>query len=229
MNVPLVLRSVCVLVGVFAAAAGLPQDLPALPPSHDATFWGRANEPYSLKLTTTSTGVDGITASRKHSSERNVCRDSEGRVRTETFYDNGQPMAVFIQDPVRNTDTFMRIAGKTVSTWDVPRPGILPHGRGWTVERLPARVIDGIATEGFRFTRTIPASPDRKRPPDTIVVEDWLSNRLGVVLEQTIESHRTGTTTEIVSDFKQVEPDPTLFTVPSDYTFPPAGQSTQRQ
>lgn len=229
MNVPLVLRSASVLVCVLSATAGLSQALPAIPPSHDPAFWGRANEPYTLKLTTTTTGVDGITAPQKHSSEANVYRDAEGRVRTETFYDSGQPMAVIIEDPVKNTYTSMMVVGKTVSVFDLSRLGIPPSsGRGWTVERLPARVIDGISAEGVRFTRTIPASADGKRPPDTIIEEDWISNKLGVVLEQKIENQRTGTITKTVSDFKQVEPDPTLFIVPNDYTFPQAGTPAQR-
>jgi hypothetical protein len=228
MNVPLVLRSASVLVCVLSATAGLSQALPAIPPSHDPAFWGRANQPYTLKLTTTTTGVDGITAPQKHSSEANVYRDAEGRVRTETFYDSGQPMAVIIEDPVKNTYTSMMVVGKTVSVFDLSRLGIPPSGRGWTVERLPSRVIDGISAEGVRFTRTIPAPAGGNGSPDMIVEEDWISNRLGVVLEQKIENRRTGTITKTASDFKQVEPDPALFTVPSDYTLPQAGTQARR-
>ena len=217
MNTSLTLRSACVFVGVLAAISGSSQDLPVLPPNLDATFWGRANEPYILKITRITAGIDGVTAPQKRSSEMNVYRDSKGRVCTESFYDSGRPMAVSIRDPIKNTFTFMMVVGKTVSTVDLPRTGPPPAGKGWEVERLPSRVIDGISAEGVRFTRTIHQAPDGS---DTIVEEDWLSNKLGVVLERKIQSQRTGTTTDTISSFKQTEPDPALFTVPSDYSPP---------
>jgi len=229
MKTSLALRSACVLVGVLAAISGSSQDLPVLPPSLDTTFWGRANEPYILKITRTTTDLDGVTAPQKRSSERNVSRDSEGRVRTESFYDNGRPMAVSIRDPIKYTFTYMKVVGKTVSTMDLPRVGAPPPGKGWEVERLPSRVIDGIPAEGVRFTRTIHQAPDGSAITDTIVEEDWLSNKLGVVLEQKIQSQRTGTTTDTVSSFKQTEPDPALFTVPSDYSSPESVKPTPPQ
>lgn len=218
MKTSLALRSACVLVGVLAGISGSSQDVPALPPSLDTTFWGRANEPYILKITRITAGTDGTTAPQKRSSERNVYRDSEGRVRTESFYDSGQPMAVSIRDPIKNTFTFMQVVGKTVSTVDLPRIGPPPPGKGWEVERLPSRVIDGISADGVRFTRTIHQAPDGSAITDTIVEEDWLSNKLGVVLERKVQSQRIGTTTDTISSFKQAEPDPALFTVPGDYS-----------
>jgi len=158
----------------------------------------------------------------------NVYRDSKGRVRTEAFYGNGQPMAVYIQDPIKNTWTFMKVVGKTVYVMDLPRHDVPPHGKGWIVEPLPSRVIDGIPADGARYTRTIPASDDGNKPVETIVEEDWLSSKLGVVLQRTVQSERIGKTTDTVSDFKQVEPDPTLFTVPSDYNPPPQAHPVSR-
>jgi hypothetical protein len=228
MNTPLIFRSISVLVCFSAATSGLSQNLPAIPPSLDATFWGRANEPYILKLTHTSTSADGSGVLRKISQQVTVYRDSEGRVRTETFYDNGQPMAVSIRDPIKNTFTFMKVVGKTVSVMDLPRIGVPPPGKGWVAEQLPARVIDGISAEGIRFTRSIPASADGSRPADTIIEEDWLSTKLGIVLERTDKSQRTGTTTDTVSDFKQAEPDSVLFTVPGDYS-PPQGDKPEQR
>jgi hypothetical protein len=56
-----------------------------------------------------------------------------------------------------------------------------------------------------------------ERAADTFIEDEWISNELDVVLERKIQSQLTGTTTETVSHFEQVEPDPTLFTVPTDY------------
>jgi hypothetical protein len=223
MSVSFILRCASILVCTLAATANPSQDLPAIPPSLDPTFWGQPNKPYTLKLTQTSTSFSGSNAPQTHVSEVNVCRDSAGRVRTESFYDSGLPMAVSVRDPDKNTMTQMMVVGKTVSVISIPRPMIPSPGRGWTVERLASRVIDGFPAEGLRFTRTIPANANGNDAPDTVIDEEWISNNLGVVLEQKTESQRTGTNTKKVSQLKQVEPDPTLFTVPSDYSVRQAG------
>jgi hypothetical protein len=224
MKLPFVLLSVCALV----STVGLSQDLPAIPPSLDPTFWGRANEPYALKLTQTSTTVSG-NAPQTRVSEMNVYRDSAGRVRTETFYDSGKPMAVSLRDPAKNTMTNMMIVSKSASVISLPRPVIPAPGEGWTVERLPSRVIDGIPVDGLRFTRTVPATAAGNGAPYTLIDEEWISSKLGVVLEQKTENQRTGTATKIVSQFKQAEPDPTLFSIPGDYSVQQSGPPAQRQ
>jgi hypothetical protein len=228
MNVSFILRCASVLVYALAATVGLSQDVPSIPPSADPTFWGQPNKPYTLKLTQTSIGVSGSNTPQTHVSEVNVCRDSAGRVRTESFYDSGLPMAVSVRDPNKNTMTQMMVVGKTFFVISVPRPMNPPPGRGWTVERLAARVIDGFPVEGLRFTRTIPANANGNDAPDSVIDEEWLSNNLGVVLEEKTESQRIGTTTKKVSQLKQVEPDPTLFTVPSDYSVRQAEPPAQR-
>lgn len=137
-------------------------------------------------------------------------------MRTESFYDSGSPMSVTIRDPVKNTFTQMMIVTKQAWVLSTP-PVVTPPVGVWAVERLPSRVIEGIPTEGFRFTRTVPASADGKRAADTQIEEEWISNELSVVLERKTQSQRVGTRTETVSNFKQVEPDPTLFRIPSEY------------
>jgi hypothetical protein len=228
MNISSVLRSIAAIVCLSLSIAGFSQDPPAVPPSHDPAFWGKANQPYTLKITHTSTSTDGNGMMRTRRQVLNVYRDSKGRVRTEAFYDNGQPMAVYIQDPIANTLTFMKVVGKTVYVTDLPRHGAPPPGKGWITEPLSSRVIDGISVDGVRYTRNVPVSDDGNGPIETIVEEDWLSSKLGVVLQQTDKSERIGTTTDTVSDFKQVEPDPTLFEVPSDYSPPPPAQPASR-
>ena len=218
MNSAFNLRGTAVLLGVLAASSGFSQNAPAIPFSLDPSFWGRANKPYILTLTVTSTRVEGSGVPQTRVSEENVFRDSTGRVRTENFYDSGGPSFVSIRDPGKDTFTGMGIVGKTAFTMILPRPSIPPPGKGWAVERLPSRVVDGFPAEGFRFTMTVPASDDGKRVADTVTEEDWVSKELDVVLEQKIESQVTGTTIRTVSHFKQVEPDRALFTIPSDYT-----------
>ena len=227
MNVPFVFRIASALVCVLAATSGLSQDLPANPPALDPTFWGRMNEPYTLKLTQTSTSVDGSNAPHTHISETNVCRDSTGRVRTEAFYDNGRPMTVSVRDPGKNTMTIMNVVEKSAYVIPTPRPVTPPPGKRWTVERLAPRKIAGFPAEGLRYTRTVPAPADGTGAPDTVIDEEWIANSLGIVLEQRTESQRTGKTTKTVSHFKQVEPDPTLFTISSDYSIRQPGRPAQ--
>jgi len=126
-------------------------------------------------------------------------------------------MAVFIRDPNKSTFTQMMIVSKSAFVVSLPRPTIPPPGRGWSVERLPSRVIAGFPAKGFRFTRTIPASADGKRAEDTVVEEDWISEELSVVLEQRTDTQHSGTSTSTVSSVRQVEPDSSLFSIPSDY------------
>jgi hypothetical protein len=221
MSHPLVLRSVSALVSLLVVASSSSQQLPAKPPSLDPAFWGRPNAPYILTLSHTNTISVGTAAPQTTTEEEKVYRDSHGRVRTEDFNFKGQLVTVTIQDPIKNTWTFMKVAEKTVSTQQIRRFGAPPPGKGWIIEPLPSRVLAGVPAEGFRFTRTIAASADGSRPAETIVEDDWLSNKLGVVLERTDQSQRIGKTEDVVSEFRQVEPDPILFTVSRDYSRSP--------
>jgi hypothetical protein len=213
MSVRFSLRIVLALGCVLPATFAVSQALPAIPPSLDPTFWGRANAPYTLKITSTNTSVTANSAPQTHVMVMNVFRDSEGLVREEFFYDNGRPHGVSIRDPRKNTITIMYVATKSAVVAPTYQPVTPPPGRGWAVERLPSRIIDGSDAEGLRFTRAIPAPADGNGAPATIVEEEWVSNELGVVLEQTTYDSRTGTTTKTVSQFKQAEPDSTLFKI----------------
>jgi hypothetical protein len=93
------------------------------------------------------------------------------------------------------------------------RPSIPPPGRGWAVERLPSRVIDGIASDGFRFTITLPSPAEGSGAPVTSIEEEWISKPLGIVLERTSGLGTTNAGTQSVSQFKEIEPDPALFKI----------------
>ena len=217
MNVPSFFRHTALTACAFVAATAVAQNLPAIPPSVDPTFWGHPYKPYVLKLTWTSSSNDGTNPPQTRVSGESVSRDSTGRVRIEDFYNSGQPSVVSIRDPNKNTLTAMYLVTKTGFVISVTRPTIPPPGRGWNVERLPSRIIAGFPAEGFRFTRTIPASADGKRAEDKVIEEDWISEELCVVLEQKIDSQLTGKSTRTVASFKQAEPDSALFSIPSDY------------
>lgn len=224
MNVPGSLHYRAFLLCVFAAVSAGAQELPAVPPSVDPAFWGHPNKPYILKLTVASTIRDGSKPQQTRTSEEDVVRDSLGRVRTETFYESGRPNSVSIRDPNKNTFTFLKIVNKTAFIISLPKHMGPSPEKGWDVEPLPSRVIAGIPAEGFRFIKTIPASADGQTPEDTIVEEDWISRNDSLLLEQRIDSQRTGVSTRSVLEIKQVEPDAMLFSIPDGYKLqqPPA-------
>jgi hypothetical protein len=195
-----------------------------MPPSLDPDFWGRANQPYALTLTYMSTHDSGSNQGQPHVSHVKLYRDSAGIERTESFYDSGQPMSVMLRDPKKMTTTIMSVVKKTVQVISVRRPVAPPPetGRGWTVERLEPRTIAGFPAEGMRFTRTI-TNPDQGTGPITVVEEDWISDDLGIMLEQTVDNPPYGKTTRTVTQLEKVEPDPALFVVPGDYSVQQAG------
>jgi len=124
MNVPFVLRGASVLVCVLAATSGWSQDLPAIPLRIDPAFWGHANKPYTLKLTVTTTSVDGSNGPQTVVTEQNVSRDSAGRESTEGFYDSGQPRSVWVRDPGKGTLTMMQVVGKLAWVHPMPPPAL---------------------------------------------------------------------------------------------------------
>jgi hypothetical protein len=205
-------------VCILAAATTEAQNLPSIPPTVDPNFWGHSHKPYILKLALTNISNEGTNPAHTRNSEENVSRDSTGRVRVEDFYDSGRPSVVSIRDPNRNTMTAMKLVDKSATVIPVPRPTTPPPGRGWEVERLSPRFIAGLPADGFKFKRTIPASPDGQRAEDTVVEEDWISSVLSVVLEQKVVSQRNGISVRTVTHYQQVEPDPSLFSIPRDYT-----------
>ncbi len=223
MSVRFSLRIAVAIVCVLRATSGLSQDTHAIPLGLDPTFWGQKNAPYTLKLTQTNTIVNGNNAPQTHVMVMNTFRNSNGLVREEYIYDKGRPMAVSIRDPGKSTNTIMYVVTKQALV--VP---IHPPGTGWTVERLPSRVIDSFQAKGLRFTITIPASADGTEPPGMVIEEDWISSSLGIVLEQIINNPRLGTTTKTVAQVERVEPDPALFKIDlSGYSVQQSGSSAQ--
>ena len=218
MSIPCRFRFAALLVIVWTAVYVPAQDLPSIPPTLDPNFWGQTNKPHELSLVQTGTNAD---SSQKHVSQMKMYRDSSGNQRTDSFYDNGRPMAVTLRDPNKNIVTIMMVVPKTVSVIPTVRHANPPPGKGWTVERLAAREIAGFPADGLRFSRTVPSTDGT--PPVTLIEDDWVSNQLGVVLERTIDNPRVGKTTETVTELKQVEPDPFLFVVPTDYALQQTG------
>jgi hypothetical protein len=151
-------------------------------------------------------------------SQGKVYRDASGRVRAESFYDSGKPMGAVLRDPIQNVTIILKVVEKTAVVISLTRPNPPPPGKGWIVEPLPTRVIAGHSAQGQRFRRTIPAESTGTGQPVTTVDDVWTSDELGVVLEETFDDPRTGRTTKTVTELEKAVPDPSLFTIPSDYS-----------
>lgn len=86
-----------------------------------------------------------------------------------------------------------------------------------TAENLGAQTMQGVLVNGMRATRTIPAGQIGNDQPIAIVTEVWTSPDLKTVVYSKRSDPRTGEQTFQLTNIVRSEPDPSLFTVPSDY------------
>jgi hypothetical protein len=101
----------------------------------------------------------------------------------------------------------MRTATGEVGFAYAATPGPLEH-----------KTIDGIAVDGRRTTTTIPAGTVGNEQPLTIVSEEWRSPDLGILVMTHHSDPRSGESSYRLTNIQRVEPDPSLFVVPADYT-----------
>jgi hypothetical protein len=200
-----------------------------------------AGAPYSAVAVTetTQTLADGTTIDRKI--QANIFRDGQGRVRRETTLPVIGPLVasgksnafVMIHDPVAGTAFILHPDSKTAEQLPAPGPGKKNHGglqdkfeahvqqeiASGTVKKedLGTQTINGVAAQGTRYTRTIPAGQIGNDKPITAVTERWYSADLQLVVKSTRTDPRFGSTTYTLSNIQRQEPAATLFAVPPDY------------
>ena len=85
-------------------------------------------------------------------------------------------------------------------------------------EDLGTQVMEGLAVQGKRETRTIPAGQIGNELPLQIVTESWYSPELQTLVMSKTSDPRTGESTYKLTNVSRAEPDPALFQVPADYT-----------
>lgn len=197
--------------------------------------------PYSAVAVTETkqTLADGNAINRKVQS--NIFRDSQGRTRHETTFNavgplaaSGQPRtAIIIHDPVASLAFVLhpdqKAAEQLVTPVHGPKNGANLQGRfearmqeeiaNGTLKKedLGAQVINGVSTQGTRYTRTIPAGQIGNVNPLTITNEQWYSAELQVIVKSVRSDPRFGVTTYTLSNIQRTEPAASLFSVPSDY------------
>jgi hypothetical protein len=86
-----------------------------------------------------------------------------------------------------------------------------------TNEDLGSQTMEGVAVNGKRTTRTIPAGQIGNDRPITIISEVWTSPDLKTVVYSKRSDPRTGEQTFQLTNIVRAEPDASLFIVPSDF------------
>ena len=89
---------------------------------------------------------------------------------------------------------------------------------GGAREALDPQVIEGLNATGTRTTTTIPAGQVGNAQEIKIVSEQWFSDELQVLLMTRHNDPRSGESLYRLRNVLRGEPDPSLFTLPADYT-----------
>jgi hypothetical protein len=114
-----------------------------------------------------------------------------------------------------------------------PPPAPLPPAAKAAVERSAAnnvvtenlgqQTIEGVNATGTRSTTTLPAGAIGNLQPIKIIVEQWISPDLQVLVMTRHSDPRSGETTYRLQSIVRAEPDRSLFTLPPDYTMKESG------
>jgi hypothetical protein len=193
--------------------------------------------PYSAQAVTqfTQTLANGDHISRTLTAS--VARDSQGRTRTDRSIGTvgalaasgrGEERAIVIHDPVAGMSYALDPATKTAHSMAIPAPR--NHARSenegapaqrWQaaakIDDLGTQTIGGVSAQGKRVTRVIPAGKEGNEKEIDIVTETWYSPDLQVLVMSKSSDPRFGDEVYQLNSLTRAEPDPTLFTVPSDY------------
>ena len=93
-------------------------------------------------------------------------------------------------------------------------------------ESLGSQTMEGVAANGVRTTRTIPAGQVGNDRPISIVTEVWTSTDLKTIVSSKRNDPRMGEQTFRLTNIVRSEPDPSLFTVPPDFKIIDGGPKT---
>jgi hypothetical protein len=188
--------------------------------------------PYSAqrRFTYVKKSADGTTNRTETSGSK--ARDSEGRSysadeRLWTY--SGVPkseMLYKIKDPVAKTDTSWDSSSKEVKVlhWhqSTQERDVSEALRAWTmphsaIEKLGVKTIGGFVAEGTRNSYTVPAGQGHNDQPIVVVHESWYCPELKIVILETNDDPRSGTSTDELVDIVRGEPNVTKYLPPADY------------
>jgi hypothetical protein len=93
-----------------------------------------------------------------------------------------------------------------------------PEDPNVKTESLGTQTVAGVAAEGTRITRTIPAGQVGNAAPLVITIERWYSPELQTDVMRKEVNPQFGQTTFQLTNVVRAEPEASLFQVPSTYT-----------
>jgi hypothetical protein len=198
--------------------------------------------PFSASFSTESTETLADGNQIKHTSTGSIARDSQGRTRRDMTWPAFGPMAVagqaaphvtFVNDPVAGTRYILEADTKTARQMPPPPDraeftkkahtggpgaGAAAVDKETVTTSLGTQTIGGVAAEGTRYRRTIPAGQIGNAKPIVIVSERWYSAELQMVVMTKRSDPRSGETTFQMTSIARTEPAATQFQVPADFT-----------
>ena len=131
------------------------------------------------------------------------------------------------------TSTFVMQPVSGLSPADLPPPPMVLQKRiaieddaQVNTENLGSQTMEGVQVTGGRTTQTIPAGKIGNDRPISIVTEVWTSPELKTIVLSKRNDPRMGEQTFKLTNIQRAEPDPSLFTVPSDFKITEGGAKT---
>ncbi|HTW65090.1 MAG TPA: hypothetical protein VME17_10765 [Bryobacteraceae bacterium] len=104
-----------------------------------------------------------------------------------------------------------------VQTFGIAKSGLAESSAKPQTEDLGSQTMEGVLVNGTRTTYTIPAGQIGNDQAISIVTEVWTSPELKTIIYSKRSDPRMGDQTFKLTNIVRAEPDPTLFTVPSDF------------
>lgn len=197
------------------------------------------NTPYSAKrhFTAVRKLADGTV--NREDSGGSEARDSEGRTyssgeRYWTYFDGkanvlGSEMLYRIDDPVAQTETRWDTTSNIVKTirWSKSDPGSATgcssacDDAEWNlfdhIEKLGKKTIGGFVIEGTRSSYTVPAGEEHNNQRIVVVLERWYCPEFEIVILETNDNPRRGTTKSELTDIVRGKPDVAQYRPPADH------------
>jgi len=146
----------------------------------------------------------------------------------------GMPGGINVSGTTVTTNTFFVHTGEAAPS-DLPPPPaqvflqkrIAPDDASdISTENLGTQIMEGVQVTGTRTTQTIPVGKIGNDRPITITTEVWTSPELKTTILSKRNDPRTGEQTFKLTNIQRSEPDPSLFTVPSDFKVTENGAKT---
>lgn len=149
----------------------------------------------------------------------------------------GTASGVNVSSTAVGTNTvFIRAGGDAAQMPDLPPPPLasqifiqkrLAEDAGEvTTEDLGTQVMEGVQVTGTRSTQTIPVGKIGNDRPIVITTEVWTSPDLKTTVLSKRSDPRMSDQTFKLTNIQRSEPDPSLFTVPSDFKITEGGPQT---